>query len=387
MGVSGSIRINALDASKLGAMEAHGKRLDHLGRKRQVNDTPPLVYDPHGQGLDLQKAHTAHIAGTRQNKGARNVALHSFVQFPTDLKIGVDVTEEDLLGHAVTFINEHHGGQAVFQGRLDRDEQGRHGVDVFFAPRYEKITAKGSEEWVSLTKFGKDVARSKFGAKKDNVFYQGQAWQDLWFEYLQNKMRLDWVKRGERKLGRDPDRLEPEVYKLEQDKLKIKANRLKLKEHRTALIEFRDNLGLEQKKLVADRETLAKAQRQIEIREITVSERERKLTEAHRGASRDMRFISSEITAERLLDVFPDENRLVLAPGVSDYPVRFAFNEHGPWLVQFAVKTLAVWKSFINSLGEANEVIKEHAKEAARQKMAADLEDDNDQDYWESPSI
>ncbi|MEJ5143688.1 hypothetical protein, partial [Gluconobacter albidus] len=62
-----------------------------------------------------------------------------------------------MLNEAVAFINASHGGRAVFRARLDRDEVGRHGVDVFYAPKYEKVTRRGKvvEDWISLSKFGK----------------------------------------------------------------------------------------------------------------------------------------------------------------------------------------------------------------------------------------
>src|SRR5690606_22517822 len=37
-------------------------------------------------------------------------------------------------------------------------EAGETVVDVFAAPRYAKQSKKGSDDWVSLTKFGKDLA-------------------------------------------------------------------------------------------------------------------------------------------------------------------------------------------------------------------------------------
>ena len=46
---------------------------------------------------------------------------------------------------------------------------GRHGVDVFFAPRYEKTTAKGVDEWISLSKFSKELARERFGQRQKTV--------------------------------------------------------------------------------------------------------------------------------------------------------------------------------------------------------------------------
>ncbi|SCZ53943.1 hypothetical protein SAMN04488118_102216 [Epibacterium ulvae] len=177
------------------------------------------------------KAHAEHIDGARVNKGASKIARHAFLQFPTDLDITPE-TEQMMLDQAVEFVNQTHGGQAVFRGRLDRDEKGRHGVDVFFAPRYAKTTKRGNTDWISLTKFGKERAVETFGQKPlrkknnegefkpvedddgnpvmvdcDSQYYQGRAFQDLWFKHLRDQVGLDWVERGKRKLGRDQDRL------------------------------------------------------------------------------------------------------------------------------------------------------------------------------------
>ncbi|MCV6596711.1 MAG: hypothetical protein OIF40_06485 [Mangrovicoccus sp.] len=155
-----------------------------------------------------------------------------------------------MLDEAVKFTNRTHGDNAVFRARLDRDEEGRHGVDVFFAPKYQKKTTRRSSEWVSLTKFGKELAVQKFGQKQrqkknkagefepvfdkagkpvmedcDHQHYQGRALQDAFFEHLRDEMGLDWVVRGEKKIGRDSDRLEVEEYKIqaETEKLSFRA--------------------------------------------------------------------------------------------------------------------------------------------------------------------
>lgn len=248
MGASGAFRSDPLDASAMGSMQSHELRLDLAGQKRRVREVDPLIYSPHGSDLDLKQSYEAHVRGAERNKGARNLCLHAFVQFPTDLEVTPE-NEQLMLSEATKFVNAHHGGNAVFRSRLDRDEEGRHGVDVFYAPRYEKKTAKGTAEWISLTKFGKELAVERFKdlsrpkidkttkepvldkngkpvmLKNDNSYFQGQALQDLWFQHLRDKMKLDWVERGKKKLGRDPDRLEPEEYKLKQEREKLDKQR------------------------------------------------------------------------------------------------------------------------------------------------------------------
>lgn len=230
----------------MGSMQSHELRLDLAGKKRRVRDVEPLIYSPHGSDLDLKQSYEAHVRGAARNKGARSLCLHAFIQFPTDLKMTPE-TEKLMLAEATKFVDLHHGGNAVFRARLDRDEAGRHGVDVFYAPRYEKKTAKGTDEWISLTKFGKELAIARFGerpkkdkkteapvfdkngkpvmAKNDNSYFQGQALQDLWFLHLRDEMKLDWVVRGEKKLGRDPDRLEPEEFKIKRELEKLEQQR------------------------------------------------------------------------------------------------------------------------------------------------------------------
>ena len=249
-GKSGSVRMKSLDASGLAAMGRHEKRLDYAGSKRAIRDVPPLVYSPYGEGLDLEQSYAAHVEGTKRNKGGRALARHGFLQFPTDLPITPE-NEQQMLDEAVAFINATHGGRAVFRARLDRDEAGRHGVDVFFAPKYEKKTRRGKlvEDWTSLSKFGKELALERFGERQkkekrpdsglfelvfdttgkpvmercDSPVFQGRALQDLWTEHLRDRMGLEWVERGKAKVGRDPDRLEPEEYKVAQERGKLES--------------------------------------------------------------------------------------------------------------------------------------------------------------------
>lgn len=269
MGVSGAFRANSLNASSLGAMQVHEKREDLIAEKRRVREVAPLIYSPHGSDLDLKQSYEAHVRGANRNKGARNLCLHAFIQFPTDLEL-TRKTERLMLEEAARFVNLHHGGNAVFRARLDRDEAGRHGVDVFYAPRYEKKTAKGTAEWISLTKYGKELALAKFGTRpktdkktkepvldkngkpvmlqNDNSYFQGRALQDLWFHHLRDEMNLDWVQRGEKKLGRDPDRLEPEEYKLKQERAKLDRQRKAdeaIARERNQIIEHSGKLALE----------------------------------------------------------------------------------------------------------------------------------------------
>jgi hypothetical protein len=246
-GLGGSVRVNSLDKEGTSAMESHELRLDYSGQLRSIEpENEALFYRPYGDDLSISQSYEKHVEGARRNASASKLLRHSFVQFPTNIEVTPE-SEQMMLREAVAFINKTHGGRAVFHGRIDRDEKGKHGVDVFFAPRYQKKTAKGVTDWISLTKFGKERARDRLGQKqeekynkttkewepqfnkdgsdkmiwKDSAYFQGQVLQDEWFEHLRDVVGLDWVLRGEKKVGRDPDRVEVEEYKLKQEREKL----------------------------------------------------------------------------------------------------------------------------------------------------------------------
>lgn len=286
MGKSGASRVKAHDAAYGAAMQQHEERNDRAGMRRSIRDARPYVYSPYvgpnapdpsaetakkrpadkdvrlneilasteekpkGRQFTIMDACAAHVAGARKNAGAKKEFLHGFMQFPTDFKV-TDHNQRMMLAIAVDFVNQTYGGNAVFHARIDRDEKGQHGVDVFFAPRYEKQTAsKGTEQWISLSKFSKENARARYGKRqkevkneKTNKFepvfegdgkpvmvwndaaeFQGRALQDAWFEHLKAHAGEKYeVERGKQKKSRDPDRLSPEAYAADQEQKKLLA--------------------------------------------------------------------------------------------------------------------------------------------------------------------
>lgn len=240
MGKSGSYRQVTLDRRGLRWAQTHEERKDKLGAARSVSNVPPLIWSRAPDGLGeisvpedwepgnwdstLIDDFERHVSGARYDKRALvaggKIAAHAFLQFPTALKLDAD-TERLMLARAVKFVNQMHGGDAVFHARLDRDEAGKHGVDVFFAPRYEKTTGRKKdkvETWVSLRKFEKEAAKKRgFG---EGPRERGRMFQTAWFDFLRDPlgMGLDWVERGKEKLSPAPDRLEPEVFKLTKDR-------------------------------------------------------------------------------------------------------------------------------------------------------------------------
>ena len=217
-GKVGSVRQKALDFADLRNMERHGKREDESGKRRKIREEDPLVYG----SLELRERRSEHMEGVKQS--GRSACLHAFVQFPTEL---IDARrpeqQQAMLDHAVKFLNEYHGGDAVFAARLDRDEKGRHGVDVFLMPRYDFHYKDGrTVKKASVSKFSKAEAKRRFG--RDDRRSQGSALQDAWFEYLRDEMQLEGVMPPQRKKATAADRLEPEAYGLRQDKARHSEN-------------------------------------------------------------------------------------------------------------------------------------------------------------------
>lgn len=165
----GSVRCAAINVAGLLAQERHGKRLDGSSQRRKIRDAAPHIY----KTLDLCDAYARHMEGVKQNAGAAKPVLHFIVRFPPDLLSdpapkgwsGKNAEQRQMLmlKQAVQFIDETHGGRAVFAARIDRDEEGETICDVFAAPVYEKRTKRTRHDeagtmWASATKYGRDLA-------------------------------------------------------------------------------------------------------------------------------------------------------------------------------------------------------------------------------------
>lgn len=235
-----AVRCTAIDMSGLAAMEAHGKRLDKSSQARIIRDASPLVYG----SLDLRPAYDAHMKGVRQNSAAKKSVLHFVVRFPPELLAGdklghfdgdKEARQKMMLRQAVQFVNQTHGGSAVFAARVDRDETGETIVDVFASPRYEKRTKKTPADeagaiWASATKFGKDLAlahedeiRRRHPKAKPSALTSprmiGIALQSefaAWFQRINGVPLAPKVEKG----TFAPDRLEKEAH----DRIERRAN-------------------------------------------------------------------------------------------------------------------------------------------------------------------
>ena len=189
-GVAGAARIKNVDHARLARAEKHGKRLDKTGQARAVNDAPPITTT----GLGLRGLLDKHVDGAFVPK-SKSRAMHLLIQFPTDLVDGEDANY--MLRHARAFTERVFGDDSIFADRIDRDEKSRHVVDLFVAPRYNKVTKRESKPAVSMTRHLKALA-NEYG---ENPLPPGcgRALQTAFFEYMRDVMQLETVERGKAK--------------------------------------------------------------------------------------------------------------------------------------------------------------------------------------------
>lgn len=278
-GKSGSIRRKALLTAAFNKQEEHGKRQDVMSKRRVVSTDPPLVHST----LDLGEARAQHMRDVQQQ--GKTAALHFIVQFPTDLELGKTPTERDekqrwMFNHAIRFINDYHGGDAVFAARMDRDEAGKHNVDVFAIPRVDFRYKDGrTVKRGVISKHSKADAMQRYG--RDDPRAQGSALQDAWLAYMQTEMKLHWVEPPTRKKARLYDRLEPEEYKLKQDQQKLLAAR---EEHSEAVVQGYAKIRDQALKVRDTRQRVDERERAISERERVLSERESAVEKSEREA-------------------------------------------------------------------------------------------------------
>ncbi len=175
----------------LKTMELHGRRLDKTSARRAINEVEPLVF----RGLNLSELYLEHAKNARIKDGTKNPIMHFILQWPTSIEMSY-TNELAILEESARFINDICGGRAVFAGRLDRDEIGRHAVDIFAAPLYTKTTKlHGVQTWSSTSKHLKILCkkheaeiRRRFGVDHlvDNLQAQGMALQSEWIQFLED---------------------------------------------------------------------------------------------------------------------------------------------------------------------------------------------------------
>lgn len=224
-GISGAVRVYRLGGVSLAAAESHALRNDHNGRSRGDARVPPVTTT----GLMITKLYEKHVEGCLVQKG-RTKALHVVVQFPTELIDGRDATY--MLQHARAFAETVFGTEAIFHDRVDRDEKSMHVVDLMVAPRYLKVTKRKSQLAISTSRGLKQLAISR--NRSENLRGQGRALQDAWYEYMRDVMKLEGVKRGDKKKRPGDDWKTPEELAAEADRKaaqqELEAARLKHEE-------------------------------------------------------------------------------------------------------------------------------------------------------------
>lgn len=236
--MKGAVRCNAITMQQLAAQEKHGKREDRISQLRVVRDADPLVH----RTLDLRDAYDHHMDGVKQNSGAKRPVLHFIVRFPPELLSGPAAgrfsgskieRQKMMLAQAVRFVQDTHGGDAVFAARLDTDETGETIADVFAVPRYEKRTKRTRLDekgvvWASSTRFGKELAEKhqdeihrrhpKAKGKLTSPRMVGIALQSEFADWFCRTNGFRLAPKVEKE-GRAPDRLEKEAYDAIQNKI------------------------------------------------------------------------------------------------------------------------------------------------------------------------
>lgn len=219
-------RIKPLNGPLLAAAEQHGRRLDAAAIRRKVRDEPSLTWTPDGvdgDPLALSDRLADHVAGALVPK-AKAKALHMLVKLPASVPVETVEDARAALALVVQFAQDSYGGNAVFSARMDRDERSLNSVDLFLAPRYLKVTKRKSEEAVSLTRFGKLLAKKRgiedrSDSAKGSMQAQGSALQDELADWL--TARGFEAQRGAAKDRDGDDWKTPEVMGARKDRAAI----------------------------------------------------------------------------------------------------------------------------------------------------------------------
>ena len=219
-------RIRPLNGPLLVAAEQHGRRLDEAAIRRKVRDDPSLTWVPEGieeDPLALSDRLADHVAGALVPK-AKAKALHMLVKLPASVPVETEADARAALDLVVQFAQDTYGGRAVFSARMDRDERSLNSVDLFLAPRYLKVTKRKSQEAVSLTRFGKLLAKKRgiedrSDSAKGSMQAQGSALQDELADWL--TARGFEAQRGVAKNRDGDDWKTPEVMGARKDRAAI----------------------------------------------------------------------------------------------------------------------------------------------------------------------
>lgn len=220
-------RLRPLNMPLLRAAETHGRRLDATAIKRKVRDEASLTWVPdgvEGDPLALPDRLADHIVGALVPAG-KTKAQHMLVKLPASVPVETREQAQAALELIVQFAQDTFGGAAVFSARMDRDERSLNSVDVFLAPRYEKVTKRASKQAVSMTRFTKMLVEKhavviEQDSARGSMSAQGKALQTELAEWLTGKGYE--AQRGKPKTAPGDDWVSPEIagmrIELEKDR-------------------------------------------------------------------------------------------------------------------------------------------------------------------------
>jgi hypothetical protein len=251
------LKVGGWGKGTLLAAELHGKREDLSSQRRRVNDENPLLVG----GLDLQDLYARHAGDARMDKRTKCPVLHVIYQWPKSLEIN-EPNQAIMLEVARAFSQELFGGEAVFAGRLDRDEKGQHVVDIFAAPIVTKTSAKGVQSrWIQTTthlkalteKHREEIVR-RHPTIKDitSPRSQGIALQSEWINHLRG-LGYEIEAKTEKNYSAS-DWVTPEEYGLREREKALEARQQGLDEREQAL-EAREVVVAEVQELLKGNET------------------------------------------------------------------------------------------------------------------------------------
>jgi hypothetical protein len=272
-GISGSIRAVCMSKADLAAAEKHGKRLDATSQARAISKDPPVTTT----GLDLRKLYKKHVKDVFVPK-CKTIAKHIIIQFPKDLVDGEDPAY--MLRHARAIVETIFGEDSIFADRVDRDEKGRHIVDIFVAPKYIKKTKHTSQLAVTVSVHEEALAE-KYG-RKNHQWGRGQAMQDAIFAYFRDEMKLPGVQRGNPKANPGPDWKSAEELREEE----LESKKAELEEEKRKTAELHKTAQQLAEQATADRDQAKALREEAEAAKAAAEAEKQRATAARETAER-----------------------------------------------------------------------------------------------------
>ena len=259
-------RMVALSLPELRGAEKHGRRLDSMAKKAKVRDDPSLVWAPEsatGDPLALSDRLADHVADHFVPKG-RAKALHMIVKLPASVPVATVEEAEAAMRMTIDWAQGAFGGDAVFAARMDRDERTLNVVDLFLAPRYEKVTKRASKPAISQTRHTKLLAdrhgrKARKDSAKGSMQAQGSALQDDLTDFLTGR-GFEAIRGTEKETDGD-DWRNSDLLRREHEVTKAE---LQLQESRRAVAMFVEETKIVRKEAEDDRLAAAQERQEAE---------------------------------------------------------------------------------------------------------------------------